>query len=29
MKDLENNNIIDLEALRILKNKFVNLELLR
>ena len=27
MKDL-NNNIIDLEALRILKNKFVNLELL-
>ena len=28
MKDL-NNNIIDLEALRILKNKFVNLELLR
>ena len=28
MKDL-NNNIIDLEALRILKNKFVNLELLK
>ena len=28
MKDL-NNNTIDLEALRILKNKFVNLELLR
>lgn len=28
MKDLENSTI-DLEALRILKNKFVNLELLR
>ena len=28
MKDL-NDNIIDLEVLRILKNKFVNLELLR
>lgn len=28
MKDLENNTI-DIEALRILKNKFVNLELLR
>lgn len=28
MKDLENSTI-DIEALRILKNKFVNLELLR
>ena len=28
MKDLENNTI-DIEALRILKNKLVNLELLR
>lgn len=28
MKDL-NNDTIDIEALRILKNKFVNLELLR
>lgn len=28
MKDLE-NNIIDFEVLKILKNKFVNLELLR